>query len=97
MLSVFCFTSSADVCIYHFIDRFKQYEMLYEDAVLGGPRTSQYSPSVGEGHFLIYLFKKINELGMVGIGGNCLDLWSNYLSKQKRLDWTMHFHICYRS
>ena len=28
--------------------------MLYEDVVVGGPRTSQYSPSVGEGHFLIY-------------------------------------------
>ena len=40
----------------HFIDRFNQYEMLYGDVVLGGPRTSQYSPSVGEGHFLIYLF-----------------------------------------
>ena len=57
VLSVFCFTSSADVCIYHFIDRFKQYEMPYEDVVLGGPRTSQYSPSVGERHFLIYLFE----------------------------------------
>ena len=32
--------------------------MLYEDVVLGGTRASQYSPSVGEGHFLIYLFKK---------------------------------------
>ena len=38
---------------YHFIDRFKLYEMLYEDVVLGGPRTSQYSPCFGEGPFLI--------------------------------------------
>ena len=30
--------------------------MLYEDAVLGDSRTSQYSPSVGEGHFLILVF-----------------------------------------
>ena len=28
--------------------------MPYEDVVLGGSRTSQFSPSVGEGHFLIY-------------------------------------------
>ena len=41
---------------FHFIDRFGQYETFYEDVVLGGPRTIQYSPGVGEGHFLIYFF-----------------------------------------
>ena len=55
MLTVFYFTSSSDVCIHNFIDRFNQYEMFYEDFVLRGPRTSQYSPISGEGRFLIYL------------------------------------------
>ena len=32
--------------------------MLYEDVVLGGPRSSQYAQCAGEGHFLIYFFKK---------------------------------------
>ena len=56
MLSFFCFTFSADVSIKYFIDGFKQCKTLYEDVVLGAPLTSQYSPSVGEEHFLIYLF-----------------------------------------
>ena len=41
MLFVFCFTFSAGVCVYdNFIDRLIQYEMLYVDVALGGPRTS---------------------------------------------------------
>ena len=56
MLPVFYFTSSADVYMHnHFIDIFKQYEMLYEDAVLGGHRNSQDPHSFGEGH-IFYLF-----------------------------------------
>ena len=31
----------------------KRSQMLYGDVVLGEPRTSQYSPNVGKGHFLI--------------------------------------------
>ena len=52
MLSLFYFTFPDDVCVYHFIDRFKQYKLLYEDVVLGVHRTSQYSSSVGEEHCL---------------------------------------------
>ena len=55
MLSVFCFTLfSSNVCVLcsHIFDRFEQYEMLFEDVVLEGPRTSQYSPSAGDGLFL---------------------------------------------
>ena len=42
-------TTRLPLMLSDFFDRFKQFEMLYEDAVLGGPRTSQYSPSVWEG------------------------------------------------
>ena len=52
LLSVFCFTFSDGECVYYrLIERFKQYGMVYADVALTGPRTSQYSPSVGKGHF----------------------------------------------
>ena len=43
--------------------------MLYEDVVLRRPRTTQYSPGVGEGHFLNFFLlmysRLINEMVLV--------------------------------
>ena len=36
--------------------------MLYEDVVLGGSRTSQYSPRVGEGYFLIEIIAVLKKI-----------------------------------
>ena len=39
MLSVFCFTFSADVCIYYYLfDKFKHFKLVFDDLLLGGPR-----------------------------------------------------------
>ena len=47
MLSGVSFTFSVDVCIYYLFDRFKQYELFYEDFVQAGPRQADIHSLLG--------------------------------------------------